>query len=149
LSSLQQACYQTCTKPVHNKQFLLCHNKFQQGNKPVVGKQIENVSKEKNRTRWTLPSSLSHSIIAIAHWALVILNAKAAVFEAVLFFKNSPDFQFTDVCCRYISLILLDIKASGTCHHSSLQTKYYKHINHVIMFSYFLILSQTKFQQLP
>jgi hypothetical protein len=34
-------------------------------NKPVVGKQIENVSKEKNRTKWTLPASLSHSIIAI------------------------------------------------------------------------------------
>jgi hypothetical protein len=30
LSSLQQACYQTCDKPVHNKQFLSCHNKFQQ-----------------------------------------------------------------------------------------------------------------------
>jgi hypothetical protein len=132
LSSLQQACYQTCTKPVHNKQFLLCHNKFQQGNKPVVGKQIENVSKEKNRTRWTLPSSLSHSIIAIAHWALAILNAKAAVFEAVLFLKNSPDFQFTDVCCRYIGH-----KGVSTRHHSSLQTKYYKNINHVIMFSYF------------
>jgi hypothetical protein len=30
-------------------------------NKPVVGKQIENVSKEKNGTKWTLPASLSHS----------------------------------------------------------------------------------------
>jgi hypothetical protein len=37
----------------------------------------------------------------------------------------------------------------STRHHSSLQTKYYKNINHVIMFSYFWILSQTKFQQLP
>ena len=98
LSSLQQACYQTCTKPVHNKQFLLCHNKFQQGNKPVVGKQIENVSKEKNRTKWTLPAaSLSHSIIAIAILnhigetivSILWLNAKAAV----LFLKNSSDFQ--------------------------------------------------------
>jgi hypothetical protein len=28
LSSLQQACYQTCPKLVRNKQFLSCHNKF-------------------------------------------------------------------------------------------------------------------------
>jgi hypothetical protein len=34
-------------------------------NKPVVGKQIENVNKEKNRTKWTRPASLSHSIIVI------------------------------------------------------------------------------------
>jgi hypothetical protein len=30
-------------------------------NKLVVVKQIENVSKEKNGTKWTLPASLSHS----------------------------------------------------------------------------------------
>jgi hypothetical protein len=67
-------------------------------NKPVVGKQIENVSKEKNRTKWTLPAaSLSHSIIAIAILnhigetivSILWLNAKAAA----LFLKNSSDFQ--------------------------------------------------------
>jgi hypothetical protein len=86
LSSLQQACYQTCDKSVHNKQFLSCHNKF------VVGKQIENVSKEKNRTKWTPPASLSHSIIVIGGNIKTHrrdYNAKAAV----LFSKNSSDFQ--------------------------------------------------------
>jgi hypothetical protein len=34
-------------------------------NKPVVGKQIENVSKEKNRMKWTHPAS--HSIIAVGN----------------------------------------------------------------------------------
>ena len=62
LSSLQQACYQTCDKSVHNKHFCPVTTSF---NKPVVGKQIENVSKEKNRTKWTRPASLSHSIIVI------------------------------------------------------------------------------------
>ena len=38
------------------------HNKFQQA---CFGKQIENVSKEINRTKWTLPASLSHLIIVI------------------------------------------------------------------------------------
>jgi hypothetical protein len=64
LSSLQQACYQTCAKPVYNKQFCPVTTSF---NKPVVGKQIENVSKEKNSTKWTFPASLSHSIIAIGN----------------------------------------------------------------------------------
>jgi hypothetical protein len=68
-------------------------------NKPVVGKQIGNVSKENNRTKWTLSASISHSIIAIGniksqkreysnYSVIKLLNAKAAV----LFLKNSSDF---------------------------------------------------------
>jgi hypothetical protein len=35
-------------------------------NKPVVGKPIENASKEKNGKKWTLRASPSHSIIVIS-----------------------------------------------------------------------------------
>ena len=58
MSSLQQACYQTCDKPAHNKHFCPVTTSF---NKSVVGKQFENASSEKNRTKWTIPASLSHS----------------------------------------------------------------------------------------
>jgi hypothetical protein len=58
-----------CAKPVHKKQFLSGHNNV------LLGKQIENVSKEKNRTKWTLPASLSHSSIAIGN-----INCKSRCF---------------------------------------------------------------------
>jgi hypothetical protein len=54
LSDLRQTCPQQII-------FVLS----QQVSTSLVGKQIENVSKEKNRTKWTLPASLSHSIIVI------------------------------------------------------------------------------------
>jgi hypothetical protein len=40
VKSAASLLYQTCAKPVHNKQFLSCHNKFQQAccwNKLFVG----------------------------------------------------------------------------------------------------------------
>jgi hypothetical protein len=58
LSELRQTCPQQTIFVLHVRTSF---------NKPAVGKQIENVSKEKNRTKSTLPTLLSHSIIAIGN----------------------------------------------------------------------------------
>jgi hypothetical protein len=98
------------------------------------------------QTIFVLSQQVSHSIISICN----IIKMQNSISRCFIF-KNSSDFQFTDVCYRYISLIWLD---KGVCVTSSFLdlcnwTKYYKHTNHVIMFSCFWILIWKKFQQLP
>jgi hypothetical protein len=69
VSCFYQVCSKLVNRPATN---LFTTNDFCPAttsfNKPVVGKQIKNVSiKEKNRTKWSFPASLSHSIIAIGN----------------------------------------------------------------------------------